>query len=344
MDAASQSTSIFVFQQKESLAGFAERCGHVSEQEFLSRHPDPFLLTSMPTDQDHAAWSFVIPVRRKPPKIAFGDEVKASSNRVIVGRGPECDVVLAPKSISRRHAVFEKKADVWHFVDLGSTNGTKIEGKVLAPKTPVAIRSSPVKLELGSDVTMWFLLPEDIYAYVSCFTQQLSDTSQTKLPAAGTDTKVSKKDQQTPSENSFLAELSPTPPDPKPDPARAKIAEAETGPLYRPKDPQTTWSDEDTEEKRVVQSRPAQAPGASDHDEKLIEAAVRAITALDSLIMTVSVQFKADSRTMTIFSSQTKGKITDVADHISRLGPLMKSVSVTLTIGDGRPVEIYTAA
>lgn len=50
MDAGdSSNTSIFIFQRKESLAGFAERYGRLTEAEFLARHPDPFFLTSMPT-------------------------------------------------------------------------------------------------------------------------------------------------------------------------------------------------------------------------------------------------------------------------------------------------------
>jgi len=359
MDAGPPSTSIFVFQQKESLAGFAERCGRLSEKEFLARHPDPFLLTSMPTDVTHAAWTFVIPVSRKPIKISLSDEIKTPSARVFLGRGPECDIVLAPKSISRKHAVFEKKADLWNFVDLGSTNGSRIEGKVLAPRTPISIRSSPVKLELGSDVTLWFFLPEDVFTFVSHFAQQLSDTSQSRLPAVGVggDTAVTnpkKKDNSTPVENSFLAHL---PPDAtRSISERMKIAEAETGPLIRPKDLTSTWSDEDTEEPareaaRESRPTPVSAPQPrdlpkrmSESDERL-DAAITAITALDYLITSVSVKFKSDDRVMMIFSAQakTKEKVTDVPDHLRRLEPFMKSVIVTLSTAEGQPVEIYSA-
>jgi hypothetical protein len=355
MDAGGpSSTSIFVLQQKESLAGFAERCSRVSEAEFCSRYPDPFLLTSMPTDLINAAWSFVISVSRKPLKIGPGEDAgKTPSARVFVGRGPECDVVLAPKSISRRHAVFEKKPDFWHFTDLGSTNGTRLEGKVITPKTPIALRSSPIKIEMGSDVTLWFMLPEDLYAFVSCFVQQLSDTSQSRLPAVGGDMSVAaSRKEATPVDNSFVAKLDQGQvTQARISPERAKIAEAETGPLFRPKDPNTTWGDDDTEEKPTSIPTPAPAPRPKKEErpeqaDKKLDQAINAITALDSLITTVSVQFKTDEQNMmTIFSAQAKSKmkVTDVADQLYRFGPLMRRVVVTLSTGDGKPVEIYSS-
>ncbi len=59
------STSIFVFQDKESLSGFAGRVGRLTNAEFLSQYPEPHLLTSMPTEAELLVWSVLIPIRKK---------------------------------------------------------------------------------------------------------------------------------------------------------------------------------------------------------------------------------------------------------------------------------------
>jgi len=45
-----------------------------------------------------------------------------------IGRLPECDVVLRDKGASRRHAQLRSQGGTWSIMDLGSTNGTKLNG------------------------------------------------------------------------------------------------------------------------------------------------------------------------------------------------------------------------
>jgi pSer/pThr/pTyr-binding forkhead associated (FHA) protein len=47
---------------------------------------------------------------------------------LVIGRLPECDVVLADSNVSRRHAELRRKDDGVFVIDLGSTNGTKVNG------------------------------------------------------------------------------------------------------------------------------------------------------------------------------------------------------------------------
>jgi len=50
------------------------------------------------------------------------------NDRVLVGRDPSCEMVIEDKSVSRRHAYFERRGAGWAIVDQGSANGTFING------------------------------------------------------------------------------------------------------------------------------------------------------------------------------------------------------------------------
>ncbi len=63
----------------------------------------------------------------------------------IVGRNPDCDIVLAPKSVSRKHAVIVRKLAGYELKDLGSTRGTYVDGQKL---------SQPVFLRDGNAIQM----------------------------------------------------------------------------------------------------------------------------------------------------------------------------------------------
>jgi hypothetical protein len=50
------------------------------------------------------------------------------NDRVLVGRHPRCDIVLDDPDVSRRHAELMFRDGVWVIRDLGSTNGTTVNG------------------------------------------------------------------------------------------------------------------------------------------------------------------------------------------------------------------------
>ncbi len=47
---------------------------------------------------------------------------------VTIGRLPECEIQLADPNVSRRHAQLRRQGEAIYVVDLGSTNGTKVNG------------------------------------------------------------------------------------------------------------------------------------------------------------------------------------------------------------------------
>jgi hypothetical protein len=45
-----------------------------------------------------------------------------------IGRSPECDLPLGDQTVSWRHAELRRIGEAWVLVDLGSTNGTRVNG------------------------------------------------------------------------------------------------------------------------------------------------------------------------------------------------------------------------
>jgi hypothetical protein len=58
---------------------------------------------------------------------------------VSVGRGPENTIVLDDLSASTRHARLQRSGDDFELIDVGSTNGTRLNGTVIA--APVLLRA-----------------------------------------------------------------------------------------------------------------------------------------------------------------------------------------------------------
>lgn len=80
---------------------------------------------------------FVLDARMKegPGGTGFGslmlptDERYPLDNRpVVIGRHPDCDITLLDPNVSRRHAEIRPGANGFILVDLGSTNGSKVNG------------------------------------------------------------------------------------------------------------------------------------------------------------------------------------------------------------------------
>jgi hypothetical protein len=67
------------------------------------------------------------------------------AERLLVGRHPSCDIVLLDPTVSRRHAQLINRDGAWVLCDLGSTNGTCINGTRVGRSS---LRSGDV-LQLG---------------------------------------------------------------------------------------------------------------------------------------------------------------------------------------------------
>jgi len=67
--------------------------------------------------------------RRQALLVGEGRRNVLGGNRVVVGRSREADIVLNDPNVSRRHAELRREESGWHVVDLGSTNGIKVNGR-----------------------------------------------------------------------------------------------------------------------------------------------------------------------------------------------------------------------
>jgi hypothetical protein len=82
-------------------------------------------------------WSDLTPTEVKEPEPApevvtltvAGKAHPITSPRFVIGRSRECDLTVTDGNASRRHAEIVREGDSYFVVDLGSTNGTELNGK-----------------------------------------------------------------------------------------------------------------------------------------------------------------------------------------------------------------------
>lgn len=63
---------------------------------------------------------------------AEGNEYPMDRQRIVIGRGPEVDLAFADEELSAQHAAFEHTRGGFCDTDLGSTNGTRVNGEAIS--------------------------------------------------------------------------------------------------------------------------------------------------------------------------------------------------------------------
>lgn len=101
---------------------------------------------------DHTQVVSAVPRASLSLRVMEGDGRGATApvvgSRVTMGRLSSCDLVVQDSTVSREHAALVRRGDRWWVVDLGSTNGTKVNG-VQAAEQPVQPGD---QIELGDAV------------------------------------------------------------------------------------------------------------------------------------------------------------------------------------------------
>ena len=84
-----------------------------------------------------------------------GKRITLDTDSLKIGRQASCRVVFNDSNVSREHAQMRRSADGWKLLDLGSTNGTKINGvkiteeQVLVNGDELGFGTSSAKFEIS---------------------------------------------------------------------------------------------------------------------------------------------------------------------------------------------------
>jgi predicted component of type VI protein secretion system len=84
-----------------------------------------------------------------------GERITLDTDSLKIGRQASCRVVFNDSNVSREHAQMRRSADGWKLLDLGSTNGTKINGvkiteeQVLVNGDELGFGTSSAKFEIS---------------------------------------------------------------------------------------------------------------------------------------------------------------------------------------------------
>jgi pSer/pThr/pTyr-binding forkhead associated (FHA) protein len=87
--------------------------------------------------------------------LAGGTPIEVVKDMTLVGRGEECDIRLEHKSVSKIHCVLVKTDGLMMVRDLGSTNGTRVNGTrirrgMLLPNDKVSIANFHFRVLFGA--------------------------------------------------------------------------------------------------------------------------------------------------------------------------------------------------
>ncbi len=98
------------------------------------------------------AWMQPHQVSHAPPPAAGGAPAPlafppGSGVRFTIGRTRDCDLCLTDPSVSRMHALLMRREDGWVLSDLGSHNGTRLNGWLVREPVPVRVGD---RVEFGS--------------------------------------------------------------------------------------------------------------------------------------------------------------------------------------------------
>ncbi len=85
---------------------------------------------------------------RRPPLVILLDGAvhELHGDRAIIGRSRKSDLVVSDPSVSRQHVELRRDAQGWYATDLGSTNGSLIDGQ---PLTAPRRLTSGTRIEVG---------------------------------------------------------------------------------------------------------------------------------------------------------------------------------------------------
>lgn len=153
------------------LSSFVRSHGHLDEDAFRRAEPHPWLIWEAGPWKPGGSRTLVSftpptpvpsPLSKGAEVLAFGFNVKEGvpEPQVSLGRGEGCDIVINDGTISNHHLVFIRSSQGWLVQDVGSRNGSTVQGVTLVPGQPQLLKST-ARLTAGS-VDFSFYEPKDM--------------------------------------------------------------------------------------------------------------------------------------------------------------------------------------
>lgn len=175
----------------QTLSDLTKDCGALSKAAFQERYPSPFLLElnpaegSMDPERDKAnpglaavdgsATLEINPAAAKKKEyspsldtsrvVHFGDVTKFEAGRIA-----DAELTVHHRTVSKSHARFEAFGTIWSIADLGSTNGTFINGRQLKANQQSPLKFG-TKLVLG-EAQFLFLSSEGAHELVQSLSKE----------------------------------------------------------------------------------------------------------------------------------------------------------------------------
>lgn len=114
----------------------------LTEDGFSQRYAHPFMLGKEVLEEEFnfrtmVAREHTLSQKAPEPPLRIRDwvlpivkpgEALKDSTRIFLGRAPNNDLVVPHPTVSKLHAYFSRDHDRWWLVDVGSSNGTKMNG------------------------------------------------------------------------------------------------------------------------------------------------------------------------------------------------------------------------
>jgi serine/threonine protein kinase len=156
-------------------------------REFRAKRPlpvaCPVLITNTTFGPKELARSLLFSLGRASTRVHIDAAGSAAeSTRVVIGRGEECDLVIPDGSVSKKHAVIERFGGFWWVVDLGSTNGTDVDGFDVPKNGRLRLRGRIATLGIG-DAKLTFMEEPELLIFLesalTAWTQAFADRKKT---------------------------------------------------------------------------------------------------------------------------------------------------------------------
>lgn len=141
------------------LESLAQELAAQGEPAFRRKYPGPFLLvvyvpSTNPGLSEHTVWTrqgqrsaMNLPAPEKAIPLLKAEKPQ---KKITIGRADQNDIVIYASGISKTHAAFLPAPDGnFRLMDMGSANGTAVNGVALE-------ESRPVKLTTGDRVSFWW--------------------------------------------------------------------------------------------------------------------------------------------------------------------------------------------